>query len=49
MPKKTKCKKKNIRKFPHVNHRSGAGIHDSREKRLRTRREILRKEIEERK
>jgi hypothetical protein len=28
---------------------SGAGSHDSRPKRLRTRREILKKEIEERK
>jgi len=33
----------------HTPHRSGSGIHDSRPNRLRTRREVLRKEIEERK
>jgi len=33
----------------HIPHRSGSGTHDSRPNRLRTRREILRKEIEERK
>jgi hypothetical protein len=48
MSKKKTSKKKNIRKHPHVNHRSGSGPHNSTEKRLRTRREILRKEIEER-
>jgi hypothetical protein len=36
-------------KKAHIPHRSGSGEHDSREKRLRTRQEIIRKEIEERK
>jgi len=48
MPKKIKIEIKKSEKKCHVPHRSGSGLHDSRPKRLRTRKDVVRKEIEER-